>query len=150
MKPLGRSLFWITWPLIWLYAPLYLRPRILVICGDEFLAVKPYFGSGEWQLPGGGIHSGESEKSAAVRELAEETNLKVDEAIVTLLLPATRYIEKGVRKRYSIFYVEVVEKSALRPQKNEIGEVAWLPTSIIRADFAFHVTAALQRLQAAA
>ena len=144
----GRLFFWLTWPLIWIYAPLQLRPRMLLVCDDTFLAVKPYFGSGAWQLPGGGMQRGESELSAAVRELAEETGVHVDEATVRALLPAGRYIEKGLHMHYCIFYAHISKKVDLTLQKNEIGEAAWLPLTRTPNRYVAHVQSSLKKLAA--
>lgn len=57
--------------------------RVVVTDGDAvllFLDTDPGLpGSRWWATPGGGIDPGESERSAAVRELAEETGLVVAE-----------------------------------------------------------------------
>jgi 8-oxo-dGTP diphosphatase len=39
--------------------------------------------AGEWELPGGGVDSGETIEQGAVRELHEETGLKVDKILGT-------------------------------------------------------------------
>ena len=46
------------------------------VADDDFLA-------GEWELPGGGVDSGETIEQGATRELQEETNLATDKTIGT-------------------------------------------------------------------
>jgi 8-oxo-dGTP pyrophosphatase MutT (NUDIX family) len=63
------------------------RDAVRVVLTDEggrvllFHAVTPEVGpAGWWELPGGGIHDGESYAGAAVREVREETGLLLDPA----------------------------------------------------------------------
>ncbi len=80
----GKILFWILWPLVWLYAPLTRRVRVVIVRhSGETLLLKNWFGPGFWQLPGGGIKFGESVKQAAIREIKEE--LGVDLTTVSVL-----------------------------------------------------------------
>ena len=46
------------------------------VADDDFLA-------GEWELPGGGVDSGETIEQGATRELQEETNLATDKIMGT-------------------------------------------------------------------
>jgi 8-oxo-dGTP diphosphatase len=46
------------------------------VAHDDFLA-------GEWELPGGGVDTGETIEQGAARELKEETNLDVEKIIGT-------------------------------------------------------------------
>lgn len=52
--------------------------KVLVICDEQILLVKPSYGRKRWQIPGGGVKHGEPYEVAAARELCEETGLKVD------------------------------------------------------------------------
>ncbi len=121
-----RAAFWLLWPLIWVYAPLFERIRIVVLCGDEFVGVKPFFGSGRWQLPGGGRHRGETIAAAAVRELHEETGLTVDASACSVLLRNQTFFESGLRLRYSVCLIRVPHKTTLHRQLREIAACEWL------------------------
>jgi ADP-ribose pyrophosphatase YjhB (NUDIX family) len=116
--------FWCLWPLVWVYAPLRVRARVLVVQGDTFLAVRPYFGTNAWQLPGGGVKNGESYKQAALRELQEEAGLHIQTA--NELLPVTTYVERGLWMRYVVFAVHI-QKSEQLVLNEEIYMAAWLP-----------------------
>lgn len=119
-----KVLFWCLWPLVWVYAPLRVRARILVVKGNTFLAVRPYFGTSAWQLPGGGVKHSESYKQAALRELQEEAGLRIKTA--NELLPVTTYVERGLRMRYVVFAVRI-QKSEQLVLNEEIYSAAWLP-----------------------
>ncbi len=123
----GRLAFWVTWPLVWVYAPLKHRSRILVVYGNEFLVVTSYFGSGQWQLPGGGVHSGESDQAAAVRELHEETGIRVAIDQVKPLVPRADYIETGIKMRYVLNVVQLSSRPDVHVQRREIADYAWVP-----------------------
>lgn len=136
----SKFIFWLSWPLIWVYAPLTTRARVLVVVGDEFLAVKPYFGTNMWQLPGGGIRFGEQPKSAALRELREEVSITQEEA--TLLVPVKTYQERGLLLRYVLFLVELQQKPKVLPNK-EIYRCEWLQMDS-RKELSAHVQQALK------
>lgn len=118
-----RFLFWAVWPLIWLYAPLRTRARVLVRYKDTYLVVRPYFGSGVWQLPGGGIKFGETALAAAKRELYEEVHVST-ENMQELCEPRT-YKESGLLLRYVLFGATCAAKPDIT-KNSEIAAYAWL------------------------
>ena len=82
---IGRLLFWLLWPLVWLYSPLTLRSRVVIVKDKKVLVVKNWFGSGAWQLPGGGVKIGENHLDAAARELKEELGIEVAKTHLNVL-----------------------------------------------------------------
>lgn len=56
---------------------------VAVLDGDRLLLVEDFRDPGEWKLPEGLIHLGESPREGAARELEEETGLSVDPADLT-------------------------------------------------------------------
>jgi len=79
---MGRFLFYIFWPLVWFYAPLTRRSRVVIVRSGKILVVKNSFGPGVWQLPGGGIKHGESAESAGSREILEELNVELKNVVL--------------------------------------------------------------------
>jgi 8-oxo-dGTP pyrophosphatase MutT (NUDIX family) len=124
-KHLGRTGFWLLWPGLWLYLRFSYRTRVLLICGDEFLVLRSWFGTADWGLPGGGAHKQEAAVVAAQRELFEETGIKV---VVTELTDRGEFMahSHGFRYKYRLFVHEVASKPELRLQAEEIKDATWL------------------------
>ena len=120
-----KTAYILTWPFLFLYAPLRVRSRILVIKNDTFLGVRHYYGTNVWSLPGGGVKAGESYKDAAIRELNEELGIVVATKDVHELLGVRTYNERGLFMRYVIFVVKIHEDIKMQ-KNNEISEVRWL------------------------
>ena len=144
MKLAGIILFWLLWPLIWVYAPLKLRARVLIMYKDEFLVVKPYFGSGFWQLPGGGVGINEDAQTAAKREVFEETGIDLSHLILHTIEPSLSLKEKGLNMRYALFSVVLTKKPKVDLQPREILTYTWLKISH-KTYLDFHVAHAVQR-----
>ena len=91
------------------------RATVLAFNGKEYLLVRER-GRNDYSLPGGGIERGEPSLLAAVRELYEETRLKVR---------AIRYIGDidGQRAMHYVFYAEVYGR--IRLQRKEIADCKW-------------------------
>lgn len=123
---IGRLVFWVTWPGLWLLVRWSRRTRLLLVCGDEFLAVRGWLGNGEWGLPGGGLHRGEEPIRGLLREVQEETGLTL---ALSHIKPAfqARYQAHGLRFNYQAFVAEMSIKPALRPRSWEITEIIWQP-----------------------
>ena len=79
MSWLGRWLYYLAHFIWW---PLRLktrRVRVIIRSGDEVLLVRNWFGTGRWNLPGGGMHRGETAQAAMIREVREELAVQLDE-----------------------------------------------------------------------
>ncbi len=123
---LGRCIFWITLPGLWLLINGSRRSRMLIIYEDTFLAVKPWLGSGHWMLPGGGIGPHEPDMAAVLREVAEETSITLQSSGVIALgeRPFRKY---GLRYTNVFFAATVSQPQPVKPRhKLEIASVAWL------------------------
>ena len=123
-QKLGIIAFWLSWPLLFVYLQIGSRTRVLVVCGEKVLVVRSWHGSGQWSLPGGGLHRGEDPKVGAVRELREETGLVVQPAQLQHLISGTQNT-RGLKYDYDCFVVEIEKEQPLRAQMFEVAEAAW-------------------------
>jgi 8-oxo-dGTP pyrophosphatase MutT (NUDIX family) len=123
---LGKLTFWLGWPVLWFYLRHGWRTRVLVVADDQLLMVKSWLGSGSWGLPGGGLHNGEQPKAGALRELREETGLKLKPNQLKLLYQ-DRALYHGLSFRYYCFVVELSKVQAIHKQYLEISQAAWRP-----------------------
>jgi 8-oxo-dGTP pyrophosphatase MutT (NUDIX family) len=125
-KRIGTILFYVLWPLIWLYAPLQKRVRVIIRCEKEILAVKNWFGPSLWQLPGGGMKKGESIASSASREINEELGLKIDNTEFKLLTEKIVTVHQfGLKFRYYYLLVDIAVKPKIE-LSSEICSAQWV------------------------
>jgi 8-oxo-dGTP pyrophosphatase MutT (NUDIX family) len=122
----GKIAFWVSWPALWVYLKQRERTRALILCGNEFLVLRGWLGSGDWSLPGGGLHKGENSLQGVLREVQEETGIALYEHDVTFL-SHMRSSRHGLSYAYDCFVVELAEKPAIKLQKLELADYAWVP-----------------------
>ena len=94
--------------------------------------------TGQWMLPGGGLEPGEEERACCVREVAEETGLRVEPAACALEIDEY-YEDWKYINRY--FFCRVIGKAEMRLTEREraVGmEPRWMPVEEIRSIFAGH------------
>ena len=122
----GVAAFWLSWPALWLYLRGTKRTRVVVVSGkNNILLVKGWYGAGQWGLPGGGVKRGETPVQAAMREIEEETGLKLEADQLTFAdqLKAKEY---GLRCPSGIYLVKLKNQPKLKPRKWELRDVAWV------------------------
>lgn len=127
---LGRVLFWVAWPAIWLTIKHGSRTRVLLVVGNNVLLVKPWLGIGYWTLPGGGLHKSEPPAQGAARELYEETGVTVKTKEL-VYLGKSHGKEFGLKYKYHKFVVQVQKLPVLHLQRSELIEASWLPLDTI-------------------
>ncbi len=123
----GKVVFWATWPALYLLLVRSKRTRVIVEAEGKILLVRPWLGSGQWELPGGGIHRGEAPAVAAARELEEETGVQVAPEDLELL-SEERLRGYGLSFWCHTYVVRLPAAVQLRPQPSEILEASWLST----------------------
>src|SRR4051812_17481145 len=74
---LGTIAFWLSWPALWIYLRGSQRTRVLIVCDEEILLVRGWLSTGQWSLPGGGLHKNEDPVAGAQREVAEEVGISL-------------------------------------------------------------------------
>ena len=100
---------------------------VLAMDGDEVVLVRQYrhpIGVVELELPGGGVHRGETPEEAARRELREETGLEVGP-----LRELTSFYPSASRATtlVHVFMGEVVSRAEARLETQEYLEVERVP-----------------------
>lgn len=128
-KNLGMILFYLLWPLVWFYAPLRVRVRVIILVHGEILVVRNWFGSRNHQLPGGGMKFGESIMDTAKREIMEEVGVTLDTSKLKLLSENVQVVQrKGLLLRYKYLLASLPEKPPIEPS-SEITDYKWIPIS---------------------
>ena len=126
----GRVVFWLSWPAQFIYLRVGRRTRVLILCEDKVLVVKGWISSGAWMLPGGGLHFRENPAAGAVREVREETGLKLQpEQLQSLILSSTT--EHGLRFIYYGFVAKLDSLPPLKLRHFEISEACLLPINAV-------------------
>jgi len=128
----GRVLYWLGWPVWRVVMPRSVRTRVFVVCDGEVLVVRPILGSGNWSLPGGGLHRGEDARRGARREVAEETGIVLDpQALVDFGLHESA--RNGIKLRGQYFGAQLYARPKLQLQKREIAAAEWRPPDTVDA-----------------
>lgn len=80
---------------------------------------------GHWSFPKGHVEAGESERQTAMREVREETGLKI--RLMDGFRESVEYSPKpGVRKQV-VYFLGSTEEDTLVRQEEEISEIMWAP-----------------------
>jgi 8-oxo-dGTP pyrophosphatase MutT (NUDIX family) len=125
-KNFGTLLFYFLWPLVWFYAPLRVRVRVIVKVNNEILLVKNWFGPNTWQLPGGGMKIGESSIATARREMNEELGLSEQGSKLKMLSDKVYVIKQsGLLLRYQYAVITMVNMPKIT-FSNEITDSEWV------------------------
>ena len=94
--------------------------------GDHYdlVLLRHRFG-GHWSFPKGHVEAGENEFQTALREVWEETGLKIH--LLDGFRETVEYSPKpGVRKQV-VYFLGEAENDQLIPQEEEISELRWAP-----------------------
>jgi 8-oxo-dGTP pyrophosphatase MutT (NUDIX family) len=121
---LGRVVYWGIWPGSWLYLRGSQRARLLLVCRDEILVVKGWLGIGRWVLPGGGILKNEDPAAGLLREVYEETGIRLKPGQIRLLAREP-YRLHGFKYTCHYFTAEVAARPVHKRGRFEIVEIDW-------------------------
>lgn len=122
----GVVSFWLSWPALWVYLRRGKRTRLLLICGEECLVLNSWLGSGVWGFPGGGVHDKEESEDGLIREVEEETGIKLTKSQIRHAYQAKSNY-RSLKFIYDCYICEMTEKPAVHIQRGEITDYAWIP-----------------------
>lgn len=125
-KIIGPTVFWLSYPLAYVYLRIGSRSRVLIVVDDSALLLKGRFGLGMWALPGGGIHRGEEPIVGAQREVAEETGIKLTREDLHFMYTG-RANTKGLQFNYVCYYAKLDKRPPIRKRVSEIAVAEWVP-----------------------
>jgi len=80
----------------------------------------------DWSLPKGKLERGESEETAAVREIAEETGYR---ASVVREIGRVRYVDSKGRDKEVVYFVMRTEGESDFSPGDEVDAVRWIPVA---------------------
>lgn len=127
---IGRVAFWVGWPILWAYLFRSKRVRLLIVCGEEVLVVKPTVGTGQWSLPGGGLHPKEVPVDGLAREIKEELGIELQQDKLQELGEAKAH-QHGLSFHYYSFVYQTKVKPEITLQTREISEIWWVGLSSV-------------------
>ena len=135
--------FWLSWP--FLFARMYrtTRVRVLVYHDKKILLVRNWYGSGQWQLPGGGLMRGESPEHGACREVMEEVSIPITPSQLTQLTPLRVVHEKMLRFTYQTFTYQPSGRPQAKPERYDIDAYSWVSVDEALRDY--HISASARR-----
>ena len=113
------------------------RLAAYALCLDEgrvlLCRIAPgYPGSGDWTLPGGGVHFGEDPADTVIRELAEETGLSGTILSIAFVHSGGGVNEGTVRKQpwhgvRIVYHVDVIGGELRDEIEDSTDRAAWVP-----------------------
>lgn len=91
-----------------------------------FLIIRHANGN-HWAFPKGHVEEGESESQTALREIEEETGLKV--FLDTGFRETTTYSPKEGVVKEVVYFIAKTEENSIQQQVEEVTDFQWLPYS---------------------
>lgn len=129
---LGHAVYYLSKPWQWFFLSRYPRSYVVIEHEGRVLVVLNWLGKGEWSLPGGGIHKDENPVTGAVREVFEETSIRLEKSTLKKTASGfTRHFFGG--KNFSIYHVKLHEKADVNRRKYEILDARWVTRSELAA-----------------
>lgn len=96
--------------------------------GELEILLIQHKNGGHWAFPKGHVEKGETDRETALREIREETGLKVK--LDTDFRTSVTYSPKPEVVKEVAYFAAKAEKGAkVRRQKEEVTDFAWLPPS---------------------
>jgi len=108
----------------------HIRTRVIVIHDGAMLLIPPIRGGDAWVSPGGGLEPGESLAECAVREVLEETGIRVRVEHIAFLQEWISVPQREAGTDYDLhifFYATPVGDPVPRPESPGLPTPQWVP-----------------------
>lgn len=132
MNPVWRFVgilaYFVTWPALFVYFLPSQRTRVILFKDGKVLCQKGWYSNGRWLLPGGGLKRGEAVVSGAIREVYEETGLRLEPMSLRVL--GSFRTRRGFRYRYHVLICSHWGSDSLRPGAG-MYETSWVDLSVL-------------------
>jgi ADP-ribose pyrophosphatase YjhB (NUDIX family) len=131
LEKLGKITFFLAWPVFYVYLNGRERTRVVLVHEGKILATKNWVSDSKWSLPGGGLHKNEPIVPGALRELHEETGVRL-KAMQLRHVGHFKYQAYGLHFSYHAFTAELSRAPTLKIQAHEISRAQWFtPTELL-------------------
>jgi 8-oxo-dGTP pyrophosphatase MutT (NUDIX family) len=124
LERIGIVGFYLAWPAFFVYLSRSERTRVIIVCQGKVLVVRNWLSDGRWSLPGGGLHKGEDPRLGAIRELFEETGIRI-ESDHLIELGTGRWQLHGLGYTFRSYVVCLDTEPQLHRQHIEISRLVW-------------------------
>ncbi len=141
---IGNILFWLAWPLLFIYLRDSRRSRVIISDGKQILIVKNWLGPNRYTLPGGGLKKNEEPTDGTTREVEEETGVITHPNSLSLIKPEYTVVEYGHKYKFIGYLLKVDKLPKISRQKFEIAEIKWVRIEDVLAKY--KLTAATKEL----
>ena len=122
----GKAAFYLGWPILWLSMRWTRRTRVIIHTDSEVLLVRGWLSSGRYALPGGGLRPNEPALAGAIREVKEETGLKLESDRMKLLAEGHTKGD-GLTFKFIAFTYYLPTWQEPHPRRFELTAATWLP-----------------------
>ncbi len=131
---IGRIAYFLTLPALILILKKRLTTRVFIVHNGQVLVLKNWLSSGRYGLPGGGIKALESPNQALLREVLEETNIKL--FLADLKYQGLFQAKNGsVKYSYHLWTVNLDKKVKITKQFFEITSWNWLDLNNLKDNY---------------
>ena len=93
--------------------------------GTDYVLMIRHRHGGHRSFPKGHMEAGETETVTAIREVLEETGVRVE--IKSDFRQTVHYTPMPNVKKEVVYFLTRTEQTEIRPQEGEIAEVEWIP-----------------------